>query len=144
VSYERQFAEAVTVMGIATRASNAEPQKIGDLWQKFRALGDQKIIEARLDDTVYGVYCEYKGDASQPFTVVVGCAVRANAAVPEGLKKIEIEAGQFAVFPVTEPLPMGVFAVWGEVWSTPLDRKYQADMDRYEPDGTVTVWVGVR
>jgi predicted transcriptional regulator YdeE len=144
MSYERQFGEALTVMGIATRASNSDPKKIGDLWRQFHAMGDHKIVEARLDDTVYGVYCEYEKDLSKPYTVVIGCAVPADAVVPEGLKKVQIEAGEFAVFPVTGPLPVGIFAVWGEVWTTALERRYQADFDRYEPGGTVTVHVGVR
>ncbi len=53
MSYERRFTEALTIVGIATRASNADPQKIGDLWRRFHALGDRRTVEARLDETVY-------------------------------------------------------------------------------------------
>jgi predicted transcriptional regulator YdeE len=144
VSYERCAENGLTVMGISTRVSNAAPEKIGDLWGQFHALGDQKAVEARIDDTVYSVYCEYEGDANQPYTVVIGCAVATDATVPEGLKKIGVEAGEFAVFPVTGPLPMGVIAAWQEVWATPFERRYQADFDRHAPDGTVTVHVGIR
>jgi len=144
MSYTRQMADGLTVLGISARASNATPQKIGDLWRRFHALGDQKIVEARRDEAVYCVYCEYEGDASQPYTVAIGCVVAPDAAVPDGFKKIDIAAGTFAVFAVTGALPMGVFAAWEEVWATPLDRRYQADFDRYETDGTVTVHVGVR
>jgi hypothetical protein len=42
------------------------------------------------------------------------------------------------------PLPQGVFDAWSEVWATPLDRRYQADFDRYGTDGIATVHVGVR
>ena len=143
LEHEKQFGDAFAVMGIAARVSNEEANKIGDLWQRWHALGDRKIVEARLDETIYSVYCEYEGDASRPYTVVIGCAVPADAVVPEGLKKIEVEAGEFAVFPVTGPLPMGVVATWSEVWTTPLDRRYKADFDRYEQDGTVSVHVGV-
>jgi predicted transcriptional regulator YdeE len=144
MSYELRAGDGLAVIGISTQASNASPEKIGDLWRRFHALGNQKTVEARLDEAVYCVYCEYEGDASQPYTVVIGCAVAPDAAVPEGLKKIDIAAGTFAVFAVTRELPMGVFAVWSEVWATPLDRRYQADFDRYGPDGAVTVHVGVR
>jgi predicted transcriptional regulator YdeE len=144
VSYLRCSLHGLTVMGIAARVSNAEPQKIGDLWGKFYPMGAQKIVETRLDETIYSVYCEYEGDASQPYTVVIGCAVAADAVVPDGLKKIDIEAGKFALFPVTGPMPMGVIQTWGQVWATPLERRYQADFDRYGDDGVVTVNVGIR
>ena len=134
----------LTVVGIAARASNAEPKLIGDLWRRFHALGDQKIVESRLDETVYCVYCEYESDASGPFTVVIGCAVAADSVVREGLKKVDIPAGEFAVFPVSGPLPAGVFAAWKEIWKTPLQRTYAADYDKYAADGIVTVYVGVR
>jgi predicted transcriptional regulator YdeE len=144
MSYQLRGADGLVVIGISTRASNASPEKIGDLWRRFHAQGNQKIVEARLDEAVYCVYCEYEGDASQAYTVVVGCAVAPDAAVPDGLKKIGIAAGRYAVFAVMGELPMGVFAAWSEVWATPLDRRYQADFDRYGPDGAVTVHVGVR
>jgi predicted transcriptional regulator YdeE len=144
MNYLRLSIHGLTVVGIATRASNAEANKIGDLWRQFHALGDQKVVEARLDETVYCVYCEYEGDATQPYTVVIGCATEADAPVPEGLKRIDIKAGEFVIFPVTGLLPMGIVAAWGEVWSAPLERRYQADFDRYGQDGTVTVHVGVR
>jgi predicted transcriptional regulator YdeE len=143
MSFERRAEDGLTVLGISTRASNASPEKIGDLWRRFHAMGNQAIVEARLDEVVYCVYCAYEGDASQPYTAVIGCTVAPDAVVPEGLTKIVVEAGEFAVFPVAGPLPMGVFAAWQEVWESPLERRYQADFDRYGQDGTVTVHVGV-
>jgi len=39
---------------------------------------------------------------------------------------------------------MSVFATWAEIWKTRLDRRYDADFDRYGGDGKITVHVGVR
>ncbi len=97
-----------------------------------------------MDDAVYCVYCEYEGDYTQEFTVVVGCAVGDGVSVPEGMKKIEVAAGSFAVLQVTGKVPQGVFEAWDEVWKAPFDRRYQADFDRYGTDGAVSVHVGVR
>jgi predicted transcriptional regulator YdeE len=38
--------ERLTIVGISDRVSNAEPSKIGDLWRRFHAMGDQEAIAA--------------------------------------------------------------------------------------------------
>jgi len=143
MSYKLTQQPAITVMGIHTRASNAEPYKIGDLWRRYHAMGDHEGIAARLSDAHYGVYCEYEGDHTQPFTVVIGCEVPVGTAAAEGMRIIEIPAGEFAVYKPVGKLPDAVFETWAEIWKTPLDRTYQADYDRYDAHGA-TVHVGVR
>ncbi len=144
MSFTLQDEGGLTVLGIYVVASNATPQKIGDLRRRFDAMGGAGAIGARLDDAVFSVYCEYEGDFTGDYTVVIGCAVRADAKVPEAMKKVEIQAGRFAVFVPAGELPKSVFETWAEIWSTPLDRRYQADFDRYGVHGEVTVHVGVR
>jgi len=144
VSYTVHHEDGLTVLGIYTRASNATPSKIGDLWRRFHAGGNAGLIEARKNDAGYCVYCEYERDFTGAYTVLIGCVVDADAAIPEGMKKIEIDAGKFAVFEPVGELPKSVFETWAEIWKTPLDRRYQADFDRYGDDGNVTVHVGVR
>ena len=144
MSFTLVDAERLAILGIYARASNAAPEKIGDLWRRFHALGGAAAIDARLNDAVYGVYCEYEGDFTGVYTVLIGCAVDADAAIQDGMKKIAIEAGTFAVFEPVGELPMSVWETWAEVWEMPLDRRYQADFDRYGSDGNVTVHVGVR
>ena len=147
MSYELRHEKALTIMGIFTRASNDNPREIGDLWRRFHAIGNGSAIPARLSDAHYGVYCEYEGDHSKPFTVVIGCAVPADTEVPEGMKKVTIAAGNFAVYEVEGELPHAVFDTWAEIWATPLDRLYQADYDVYGDTSSktgATVHVGVR
>jgi len=149
LSYQVQAADGLTVLGLSTRASNANPAGIGDLWRRFHSLGSQKIVTARLGETVYGIYCEYESDADGAYTVVIGCAVPPETEVSEemkkaGMKKIDIAAGNFAVYRVEGELPQAVFNTWASIWQTPFDRRYQADFDRYGEDGSVTVHVGVR
>jgi predicted transcriptional regulator YdeE len=111
-------------------------------------MGDHQIVEARLNDMHCCVYCEYEGDATQPYTVVIGCEVAEGTPEVEGMKTVRIEAGKFAVYtrPYAQPNP--VFATWEEIWATSLDgrldRSYQADFDRYGAAEGITVNVGVR
>jgi predicted transcriptional regulator YdeE len=143
-SYELRDEETLTIVGISDRVSNAEPSKIGDLWRRFHAMGDGSAIPGRLSDAAYGVYCEYEGDYTQPFTAIVGCAVEPDAVVPDGMRKIAIEPGRFAVYRPTGEMPHAVFDTWAEIWKTPLERRYQADYDRYGGGKPVEIHVGVR
>ena len=143
-SYELRDEETLTIVGISDRVSNAEAYKIGDLWRRFHAMGNGSAIPGRLSDAAYGVYCEYEGDYAQPFTAVIGCAVAPDAAVPEGMRKIVIGAGRFAVYRPTGEMPQAVFDTWAEIWQMPLERLYQADYDRYGTGEPVEIHVGVR
>ncbi len=147
MSYELRNEEALAVMGFFTRAANSDPRRIGDLWRRFNAAGKEQMIRDHIGDKHYCVYCEYEGDWTKEFTVVIGCAVEADAEVPEGMKKVQIAAGSFAVWKPEGVLPQSVFDVWTEVWKTPLDRLYEADYDVYgDPDSRngASVHVGVR
>jgi predicted transcriptional regulator YdeE len=104
---------------------------------------DRRPVAQRTSDAAYAVYCEYEGDHTQAFTAVIGCAVAPDAAVPEGMRKITIEAGRFAVYQPAGEMPQAVFDTWAEIWGTPLERRYQADYDRYG-GGPVEIHVGVR
>jgi predicted transcriptional regulator YdeE len=144
MSYELSDLPGVTVMGIHTRASNAELNKIGDLWRRFHAMGDHTIVEARRNDRHVCVYCEYEGDQTQPYTVVIGCEVAEGTPEVEGLKAVRVEPGRFAVYRRPYERPNPVFATWEEIWVTPLDRRYQADYDVYGAAEGISVNVGVR
>ena len=144
MSYEFRKLPQLMVMGIHTRASNAELGNIGDLWRRFHAMGDHTIIKTRLNDMHYCVYCEYEGDYTQPYTVIIGCEVPEGTPEMEEMKTIRVEAGTFAVYKRSYERPNPVFATWEEIWATKLDRKYQADYDRYGAADGITVNVEVR
>ncbi len=147
MSYLLKEEPAITVMGFHDRVSNAEPSKIGDVWRRFNTAGKGQSVPARIREEHYCVYCEYEGDWTKEFTVVIGCAVAADAEVPDGMKKIAVDAGKFAVLYPTGELPQSVFDAWAEVWKTPLDRSYQADYDVYGDAFSrngASVHVGVR
>jgi predicted transcriptional regulator YdeE len=144
MSFKVHDSEEITILGIDARAGNENLDQIGDLWRRFHAMGGAAGIAARQDGSVYCVYCEYESDFTGAFTVLIGCAVDADAEVPEGMKKLVIDAGRFFVFEPAGELPRSIFETWAEIWNMPIDRRYQADFDRYGSDGTVTIHVGVR
>lgn len=147
MSYEIKEEPAITVMGFHDRVSNAEPRKIGDVWRRFNAAGKEQGFPSRTRGEHFCVYCEYESDWTKEFTVVIGCAVSADAAVPEGMKKVCIEAGRFAVWNPEGALPQSIFDAWAEVWKTPLDRLYRADYDIYGDTSSrngASVHVGIR
>lgn len=144
MSFKLHDAEDLTILGIYARAGNEDLAQIGDLWRRFHAEGGPTGIAARVDDSVYCVYCEYETNFTSAFTVLIGCAVDADAAIPAGMKSLKIEAGKFAVYEPSGELPKSVFETWAEIWNTPLERRYQADFDRYGSNGKVTIHVGVR
>jgi predicted transcriptional regulator YdeE len=144
LNFNVQHEHGATVLGIHARASNASPHLIGDLWRRFHSSNDAKAIPARRNDVAYCVYCEYESDHNGPYTVVIGCAVDHDGAVPEGMKKVTIDAGNVVVCDAKGELPNNVFAAWAEIWNAPLERRYQTDFDRYDEDGQVSVHVGVQ
>jgi predicted transcriptional regulator YdeE len=144
MNFKLRGAQELTILGIYARAGNENLEQIGDLWRRFHETGGPAGIAARVDESVYCVYCEYETDFTGAFTVLIGCAVDADAETPAGMKRLAIEAGKFAVYEPVGELPKGVFETWAEIWNTPLERRYQADFDRYGSDGKVTIHVGVR
>jgi predicted transcriptional regulator YdeE len=136
--------DELTVLGIYARTGNDNIEQIGDLWRLFQEMGGPSGIATRTGDSVYCVYCEYETDAKGAFTVLIGCAVDADAEIPEGMMKLAIHAGRFFVFEPVGELPKSVFETWAEIWAMPIDRMFQADFDRYGSDGKVTIHVGVR
>jgi predicted transcriptional regulator YdeE len=136
--------DELTVLGIYARTGNDNLAQLGDLWRRFQEMGGPAGIAARTGDAVYCVYCEYETDATGKFTVLIGCAADADAEIPEGMMKLAIEAGRFFVFEPVGELPKSVFETWAEIWNMPIDRRYQADFDRYGSDGKVTIHLGVR
>lgn len=139
-----QFEPAITVVGIAIRTSHAKAEEIGGLWQRFYSEGVGGQIPDRLERDVYSVYFDYEGDFTAPYSLLIGCAVRSDSSVPEGMKTVVLPAGSYERFDATGEQPQGVIAAWNTIWKAPLERRYEVDFERYGEDGTVAIYVGVQ
>lgn len=142
------------VIGIALRTSNDSPtmiDDIGNLWCRFFKEGILEKIPNKISNDMYGVYTEYAGDATEAYTVIVGCPVANLDNIPEGLRGVTIEGGNFAQTHVSGKLLDGVIGDgWQSLWQSNLDRRYQADFEYYKCEGfdpdnlEVDIFVGIK
>lgn len=136
---------ARTLMGIQTRACNAAPQPIGELWQRFLVEELAEEIASRADDKLIAVYCDYEGDHTQPYTFFLGCEVIDVACCPDGYVLREIPVGDFVEFPSRGKMPRALMDTWQEIWGSNLKRSFIADFEVHDPatPDEVSVYVGV-
>jgi predicted transcriptional regulator YdeE len=146
MDYQMVPRPAFTVAGISLRTSNAEPEKIGGLWQQFYSGDFGSRIPDKKSDDIYSLYMEYEGDHTQPYTLVIGYEASPSAAIPSGMVAKTVPAAKYAVFTAMGPQPQTVISIWEYVWSAGLQRTYSGDFDVYS-SGTsgqqVSVWVAI-
>jgi predicted transcriptional regulator YdeE len=140
--------DAFTVVGIATRTASDPPSEIGRLWQRFFAEQVPERVPHRAGTDVYSVYTEYAGDHTQPYTVLLGCAVTQVGALPDGLEARTVPAATYAVFAGVANRPDAIGRAWQNIYAAALPRTYTSDFDLHYGDGpragTVDVHVAVR
>ena len=144
MNYDELLQHKITVTGIATRASNANPVAIGELWDRFYTSNFRDLLPTRLSDDVYSVYFDYERDFTAPYTVLIGYAVPPASPIPTGLQSTTVPSGGYVVFDASGEQPTSLVETWSTVWTTPLDRKYVADFELHREDGTVAIYVGVQ
>ncbi len=143
----RQHLDAFSVAGLTTRTTNsaeASPQtaRIAPLWGRFFAedvMG--KTAHRSADPRNFGVYSAYESDASGAFDVTAGVVVTQGATV-------EVEAGDYLVFPAEGAVPLSVVAAWQRVWQyfhehPEVQRRYRTDFEAYDSPTKAAVYVGV-
>lgn len=125
---------AMMLMGIHCRTSNAPeagPQDIPRLWGEFYSEDIINKIPNKESNQVIALYCDYEGDYTQPYTVVIGCPVSSLEDVPEGMAAKIIPAGSYAVFNAEGEYPACLIETWGNIWQTVLKRTYTGDYEVY-------------
>lgn len=152
--FETVEREPLYIAGIAIRTSNTEQQRtnaIGNLWNRFWEEGILEKIPGKTGNELYAVYTEYEGDATKPYTLIIGSPVESLENLPAGMKGVTLEGGKYAKTSVTGQLSEEVVQQgWMAVWSAHLDRKYQADFEVYKCDGfdpdhaEVDIFVGIK
>lgn len=153
-SYEVVQKPAIQVIGIDCRTSNApeaEPQDIPKLWRRFYGEDIVNRIPNKTSNEVIALYCDYEGDYTQPYSVVIGCAVSSVDTIPEGMVAKTIPASSYAVFRAIGEHPKALIETWGEIWQEPdLERTYTGDYELYNEQfflnspQEVAVYIAVR
>jgi len=136
--------EPFSIIGVGIRTSNDNADQIGALWQKFMTGNFSDRIDGRVNDDVVAVYCEYEGDHTKPYTFMLGCAAPADAQVPAGMTRRDLPGGRFAVFPSEGEQPQALMRTWAEIWTAPIERRFDSDYEIHpdDPSGIVHVYVG--
>lgn len=142
--------QALHVVGIALRTHNGEAfQTIAPFWGRFAQCGLADRLPHRLSDDVYAVYTHFQNagvDNGGWYTLVIGHAVPGYAPTlpPEGLAHVVAPASQRAVFEVAQGRSDLVGAEWQQIWQrTDLRKTTVADYERYQPDGKISIHIGV-
>lgn len=145
-----QQPQALHVVGIALRTHNGEAfETIPPHWAAFGQAQLAKRLPHRLSDDVYAVYTNFENagtDNSGRYTLVIGHAVPGHTPElpPEGLTHVVAPASTRAVFPVEKGRIDLVGTAWQAIWQrTVLKKTTLADYERYQPDGSIHIHIGV-
>jgi len=142
MSHKTLARDGFDVIGIETRASNADSAPIGALWGRFFGDPQMQQLDA-VEDYPVALYCEYESDHTKPYTFFLGRQVAPGADVPAGLVKRHVPAGSYTLFLADGEQPAKLIETWGSVWETPLERRYDVDYEIHRSDRLVEIYVGV-
>lgn len=135
-SYKIIQKPAIRVIGIECRTSNAPeagPHDIPKHWGKFYQEGTVGKIPNKTCNEVIALYCDYEGNYTQPYSLVIGCPVSSLDDIPEGMVAKTIPAGAYAIFHSTGEHPKALIETWEQIWQQQnLDRTYTGDYEVYE------------
>lgn len=125
----------MTVVGIECRTMNGTrsgSKDIAKLWQRFIWTGMSKKIPNRSTREVLALYCEYDGDYTQPYTILIGCEVSSVDKLPAGMVVKTIPASTYRKFSAVGEHPKTLLKTWTKIWEDPsLKRTYVADFEAY-------------
>lgn len=127
--------EKFYVIGISVRTTNEGGQAAKDipqLWERFMSEDIESKIPAKISRDVYGIYTEYEGDYTQPYTTVLGCKVESLDNIPEGFIGLTIETANYEKYTAKGKMSDDiVYNKWTEIWQSDLDRTYLSDFEIY-------------
>ncbi|MBC7791541.1 MAG: effector binding domain-containing protein [Anaerolineae bacterium] len=140
---------AFTVVGIATRTAGDPPAEIGRLWKRLFDEGVLQRIPNKASSDLYSLYTEYQGDHTQPYSVVLGCAVTHVDELPHGLVAKAVPAATNARLTGIPARPDAIGPAWQQVHQAGLPRSFIADFDLHHAaggahEGFVDIYVGVK
>ena len=104
----------------------------GNLWQKFEKDNFVERIPDKLGDEIYAVYFDYEGDHTRPFSYFIGCKVKLEAEVPQGMDNLVVPAGSFIKVIAKGKMPDCVASSWKDIWTSKTDRAYNYDFEIYD------------
>ena len=104
----------------------------GNLWQKFEVEKFAERIPNKLGEEIYAVYFDYEGDHTQPFSYFIGCKVKMNTAVPQGMDGLFLPTENYVKVIAKGKMPECVSNSWKGIWNSIIDRAYNFDFEKYD------------
>ena len=106
----------------------------------------QEKIPNKTSNEVIALYCDYEGDYTKPYSLIIGCPV-SHPEVPKGMVTKTIPAGSYALFEAKGEFPKSLIETWQDIWKREdLKRTYTGDFEVYGEkfsDGEVEVFIAV-
>lgn len=135
MKYEIVELEEKVIVGIRIKTTNQDGksmQDIGTTWQKLFANGIYEKISNKVNGKTIGLYTEYEGDYTKPYTFIAGAEVSKEVQMGEEIESIIIPKGKYAKFVITGDVQNSVGQAWQEIWNMDLKRKYTCDFEEYQ------------
>ncbi len=135
MKYEIVELEEKVVSGIRIKTTNQDGKAIQDIgmtWQKLFANGIYEKIPNKVNGKTIGLYTEYEGDYTRPYTFIAGAEVSQEVQIGEEIESIVIPKGKYAKFVITGDVQNSVGKAWQEIWNMDLKRKYTCDFEEYQ------------
>ena len=135
MKYEIVELEEKVVSGIRIKTTNQDGKAIQDIgmtWQKLFANGIYEKIPNKVNGKTIGLYTEYEGDYTRPYTFIAGAEVSQEVQIGEEIESIVIPKGKYAKFVITGDVQNSVGQAWQEIWNMDLKRKYTCDFEEYQ------------
>ena len=122
-------------LSLKTKTTNTNGQSgidCGNLWQKFEKGKYAEIIPNKQSNEIFGVYHQYEGDNTKPFSYFVGCKVEPDTEVSQGLESLIIPKGTYYKINAKGKIPDCVVNTWKEIWTSDIPRTHQIDFEVYD------------
>ncbi|MBI2742852.1 MAG: AraC family transcriptional regulator [Chlamydiales bacterium] len=100
-------------------------------WERFFKEGVAAKIPHKVSDDTLALYTDYEGDATKPYSMIIGCEVSKIDEIPEGMVAKTIPRARYAIVKAMGPFPEALIKTWKKIWTSALKRTYTGDFEVY-------------
>ncbi len=134
MKYQIVELEEKIVVGLKIKTTNQEGKSMKDIgmtWQKLFTDGIYEKIPSKVNHKTIGLYTNYEGDYTKPYSFIVGAEVSQKLEMEE-VESVVIPKGKYAKFVIIGDVQNSVGQAWQEIWRMDLKRTYTCDFEEYQ------------
>ncbi len=135
MKYEIVELKEKIIEGIRIKTTNQNGKSMKDIgltWQKLFTQGLYENIQNKTNNKTIGLYTQYEGDYTKPYTFIAGAEVSKEVENNEQIVSTIIPKGKYAKFVIIGDVQNSVGQAWQEIWNMELKRKYTCDFEEYQ------------